>query len=617
MSSSFKRLLLGKPIPTESENRDQLRKHTALAVFSSDALSSVAYATEAILAVLIIAGTFTLGLSLPISLAITALLVIVGISYRQTIHAYPGGGGAYIVARENLGVVPGLVAAGALLVDYVLTVAVSISAGVAAITSLAGALGYPGLREYGVGLALIFIATITLLNLRGIRDKGLLFALPTYIFVLSILGMIAYALIRYFIVGAPDLPPPASIEPPVNAELISAWLILRAFAAGCTALTGIEAISDNVQDFKPPAARNAATTLTVMIVLLVTMFLGITYLANLYGVTPNSVTNETVLSQLARGVFGIGPIYVLLQVATALILVLAANTGYADFPRLAFFLARDRFLPRQLANRGERLVFSNGILVLGIAAAVLVVLFQANPIALLPLYTLGVFTSFTLSQLGMVRRNLRTQTNGSERAALISGIGALLSGVVLVMLALTKFIHGAWIVIIVIPILVLGFQVIARHYTRVAEQLSLTTAVRPQPIRRLTAVVLVSGVHKGMLPALELGRALAPDNVTAVYVNLEPDQGMRIRSRWEEWGCDVPLVVLDSPYRSLVTPVLKYVQEIEGRYRDDQVMVILPEFIPSRWWEHLLHNQTGLLLRAALMFRAGKTVISVPYKLER
>lgn len=617
MSSSLKRLLLGKPIPTESENRDQLQKHTALAVFSSDALSSVAYATEAILAVLIIGSTFALGLSLPISLAITALLVIVGISYRQTIHAYPGGGGAYIVARENLGVVPGLVAAGALLVDYVLTVAVSISAGVAAITSLAGALGYPGLREYGVGLALIFIATITLLNLRGIRDKGFLFSLPTYIFVLSILGMIAYALIRYFIVGAPDLPLPASIDPPVNAELISVWLILRAFAAGCTALTGIEAISDNVQDFKPPAARNAANTLTVMIVLLVTMFLGITYLANLYGVTPNSVTNETVLSQLARGVFGIGPIYILLQVATALILVLAANTGYADFPRLAFFLARDRFLPRQLANRGERLVFSNGILVLGIAAALLVVLFQANPIALLPLYTLGVFTSFTLSQLGMVRRNLRTQTNGSERAALLSGIGALLSGVVLVMLALTKFVHGAWIVILVIPILVLGFQVIARHYTRVAEQLSLTTAVRPQPIRRLTAVVLVSGVHKGMLPALELGRALAPDNVTAVYVNLEPDQGMRIRARWEEWGCDVPLVVLDSPYRSLVTPVLKYVQEIEGRYRDDQVMVILPEFIPSRWWEHLLHNQTGLLLRAALMFRAGKTVISVPYKLER
>ncbi|WP_129673286.1 APC family permease [Candidatus Chloroploca sp. Khr17] len=617
MSSSLKRLLLGKPIPTESENRDRLRKHTALAVFSSDALSSVAYATEAILAVLIIGSTFALGLSLPISLAITALLVIVGFSYRQTIHAYPGGGGAYIVARENLGVVPGLVAAGALLVDYVLTVAVSISAGVAAITSLAGALGYPGLREYGVGLALIFIATITLLNLRGIRDKGFLFSLPTYIFVLSILGMIAYALIRYFIVGAPDLVPPASIDPPVNAELISVWLILRAFAAGCTALTGIEAISDNVQDFKPPAARNAANTLTVMIVLLVTMFLGITYLANLYGVTPNSVTNETVLSQLARGVFGIGPIYVLLQVATALILVLAANTGYADFPRLAFFLARDRFLPRQLANRGERLVFSNGIVVLGVAAALLVIIFQANPIALLPLYTLGVFTSFTLSQLGMVRRNLRTQTNRSERAALLSGIGALLSGVVLVMLVLTKFVHGAWIVILVIPILVLGFQVIARHYTRVAEQLSLTTAVRPQPIRRLTAVVLVSGVHKGMLPALELGRALAPDNVTAVYVNLEPDQGMRIRARWEEWGCDVPLVVLDSPYRSLVTPVLKYVQEIEGRYRDDQVMVILPEFIPSRWWEHLLHNQTGFLLRAALMFRAGKTVISVPYKLER
>ncbi len=303
--------------------------------------------------------------------------------------------------------------------------------------------------------------------------------------------------------------------------------------------------------------------------------------------------------------------------ATALILVLAANTAYADFPRLSSFLSRDRFLPRQFASRGDRLVFSNGILALGFFSAMLVVIFQANEIAMLPLYAIGVFISFTLSQSGMVRRHLRLQEQGWRRGALINGLGALLTAVVLVVLGLTKFTHGAWVVLLLIPFLVLLFQVIHRHYARVAEQLSLTTAAKPVPVRRLTVVVLISGVHKGVLPALELAKSLAPDNVTAVYVNLDPEHIERISARWAEWGCELPLVVLESPYRSLITPLMKYIDEIEGRYHDDQVMVILPEFIPSRWWEHLLHNQTGLMLRTALMFRKGKTVISVPYKLEK
>jgi len=388
-------------------------------------------------------------------------------------------------------------------------------------------------------------------------------------------------------------------------------------SCGSDSASGRFAISDGVSAFKAPEAKNASTTLAWMVGLLVTMFLGITYLAHLHGAVPNELTHETVVSQIARTVFGTGPFYFVIQAATALVLVLAANTAFADFPRLASFLSRDRFLPRQFSSRGDRLVFSNGILALGFFSAALVVIFRANAIALLPLYAIGVFISFTLSQAGMVRRHLRLQEEGWERSVLINGAGATLTAVVMVVLAVTKFTHGAWVVLLLIPLLVLLFQVIRSHYTRVAEQLSLTTAAKPIPVRRLTAVVLISGVHKGVLPAIELAKALAPDNVTAVYVNLDPDQIERIKERWAEWGSGLPLVILESPYRSLIAPLLRYIDEIESRYHDDQVMVILPEFIPSRWWEHLLHNQTGLLLRTALMFRKGKVVISVPYKLGR
>jgi len=616
MASSYKRLLIGKPIATEQQHEERLSRFTALAVFSSDALSSVAYATEAILAVLILGGIAALSNSLIIGAAVAILLVMVGISYRQTIHAYPQGGGAYTVARENLGELPALVAAGALLIDYVLTVAVSISAGVAAITSLAGTWGYPELRHLAVPLALVCIAIVSLANLRGTKESGAIFAIPTYAFITSILAMITFALIRDAMFGAEPVVHP--IPPEIHAsQAIGLWLLLRAFAAGCTALTGIEAISDGVQAFRPPEAKNAAATLTTMVIILVTMFIGITYLAHLHGAVPNELTHETIISQVARTVFGVGPAYTFIQIATALILVLAANTAFADFPRLASFLSRDRFLPRQFASRGDRLVFSNGILVLGLCSALLVVIFQANEIALLPLYAVGVFISFTISQTGMVRRHLRLQSPGWQRSILISGTGAMLTATVMVVLGVTKFTHGAWLVLMLIPILVISFQTIHRHYQRVADQLSLTTAVRPRSVRRLTAIVLVSGIHKGTLPALELAKSLAPDNVTAVYVNLEPEHAERMHTRWREWGCNVPLVILESPYRSLITPLLKYIDEMEGHYRDDHLLIVLPEFIPSRWWEHLLHNQTGLLLRTALMFRKGQTVVSVPYKLER
>lgn len=615
MVGQIKRFLVGKPIATDEQPHKRFSKITGLAILSSDALSSVAYATEAILAVLLIAGAAALGLSLPIAGGIALLLIVVAFSYRQTIRAYPGGGGAYIVARENLGETPSLVAAGALLIDYVLTVAVSITAGVAAITSLAGNVGLD-LRNLAVEIALACTLLVTLVNLRGVKENSTLVAIPTYTFIAAMLGLIGYGLVSNYFVGPSQVIQP--VAPPIPAgEALGLWLILRAFAAGCTALTGIEAISDAVPSFQQPVARNAGLTLLIMVLLLVTMFLGISWLAYAHGAIPNEMTHETILSQIARTIFGVGPVYIVIQLATALILVLAANTAFADFPRLASFLARDRFLPRQFASRGDRLIFSNGVLALGFCAALLVLLFRANEIALLPLYAIGVFISFTLSQSGMVRRHLNLRESGWRRGLILNGLGAALTGLVLVILAVTKFTLGAWIVIVLVPLLVVAFKAIQTHYKHVASQLSLVGATRPTPLRRHTAVVLVSGIHRGVLPALQYARSIAPDNVTAVYVNLDPEQTEKLRARWCDWGCDVPLVVLDSPYRSLVTPLLRYIDEVDSRYTDDVVTVILPEFVPARWWEHLLHNQTGLLIKTALTFQKGKVVTSVPYRLER
>jgi amino acid transporter len=616
MMGELKRLVVGRPLSTEQQQHERLSKVTALAVFSSDALSSVAYATEAILAALLLGGLAAGALSLPIAAAIVALLLVVGFSYRQTIHAYPSGGGAYIVAHENLGEKAGVVAAASLLIDYVLTVAVSISAGVAAITSLAGTWGYVGVLNFRVEIALACILVITMVNLRGVKESGAIFSVPTYLFVFSILAMVLVGVARTTAHAPPleALPALPLVEP---TEAIGLWLVLQAFAAGCTALTGVEAISNGVPAFRKPESRNAATTLTWMVLLLGVMFLGITWLASAYGALPNHATHETVVSQIARSVFGSGPLYGAIQIFTALILVLAANTAYQDFPRLSSLLAKDRFLPRQFASRGDRLVFSNGILALGFSAALLVVIFRADEIALLPLYAIGVFLSFTLSQGGMVRHWLRFREPGWRRSIAINGFGAVLTSAVLVVLTLTKFTHGAWAVLVLIPLIVLALGRIRAHYRDVAQQLSLENVPRPAALRRHTAIVLVSGVHRGVLPALQYAASIAPDNVTAVYVDLDGDSTAKVQAKWREWGGGIPLVVLESPYRSLTGPLLRYIDEVDQRYDDDMLTIIMPEFVPRRWWQHLLHNQTGLLLKTALLFKRGKVVTSVPYHLER
>jgi amino acid transporter len=614
MIDTVKRILVGRPLATEEQQHQRLRKIVALAVFASDPISSNAYATEAIILVLMTAGAAALTLSIPISIAIITLLLIVGFSYRQTIHAYPNGGGAYIVAHENLGTLPGLTAAAALLIDYVLTVAVSVAAGVFAITSLAAAWGYPQLAEYRVEIALMCIALITLVNLRGVKESGAIFAAPTYLFVVSMLACIGIGVVGLAFGGiAPRAPDPAVV--PATSSTLSLFLILQAFSAGCTALTGVEAISNGVPAFKQPESRNASVTLIVMLSILGIIFLGITVLAHYLGVVPHE--HESVVSQIARAVVGAGGFYFVIQVATALILVLAANTAYADFPRLASLLSRDRYLPRQFASRGDRLVFSNGILVLGLLAGLLIVLFDAREQAMLPLYAIGVFISFTLSQSGMVQHWRRFREPGWRRSIAINAVGATLTAIVFVVIIVTRFERGAWAVLIAIPLLVLVFRAIQQHYNAVARQLSLEKASRVEPVRRHTALVLVSGMHRGVIPALEFARSLAPDNTTALYVDLDAEAAAKVRAKWKQWGGDVPLEILPSPYRSLVGPILRYIDELDARYQDDVLSVILPEFIPSKWWQHLLHNQTALTIKAALLFRKGVVVISVPYHLEQ
>jgi amino acid transporter len=613
MFGSLKRFLVGAPLANEQLAHERLSKRTALAVFSSDALSSTAYATEAILIALSIAGPAVLGLATPISIAIAVLLITVAFSYRQTIMAYPQGGGTYIVARENLGTLPALTAAASLLIDYTLTVAVSISAGVAAITS-----AWHWLDPWRVEIAVGMVLLLTVVNLRGVKESGSMFAVPTYTFVGSMFALIAVGLFKMATGQVVQAAPPEISHFPSIAEPLTLFLILRAFAAGCTALTGIEAIADGVPAFKKPESRNAAITLVMMAVLLCSMFLGVTVLANAYHIVPDGAMEpETANSQLARAIFGAGsPFYFVLQIATMLILILASNTAFADFPRLSYFLANDRFLPRQFSHRGDRLGFSNGILVLGLIASVLVLIFGAREQALLPLYAVGVFISFTISQVGMVQRWRRLQTPGWKTNALINGLGATVTGLVMFVIAGTKFLEGAWAVVALIPIMVMILLKIHSHYADVANQLSLASAPRPQAVRRHTAVVLISGVHRGVIPAIQYGLSLAPDNVTAVYVDLDPVATEKIKAKWEDWGSGVPLVVLPSPYRSLVQPLLKYIDETDAMYDDDILTIVIPEFVPSKWWQYALHNQTALQLKAALFFNRSTCVLSVPYHLD-
>jgi amino acid transporter len=522
---------------------------------------------------------------------IAALLLIVASSYYQTVHAYPTGGGAYIVARDNLGTLPSLVAGGALLTDYVLTVAVSISAGVAAITS-----AFPALYPWRVTLALAAVAFVTLVSLRGVRESGRVFAVPTYFFIVTMFLLIVTGLVR-LLFGHPVSGAPASTAVPAAVQGLTVFLVLRAFASGCTALTGVEAISDGVPVFKPPEGDNAGKTLLWMAGILVSMFLGITLLVRQFGVLP--LEGETVVSQLACIIFGISPLYYAVQVATALILMLAANTSFSDFPRLVMWIALDRFLPHQLTNLGDRLVYANGILLLGGLASLLVIIFGASTHALIPLYAVGVFVSFTLNQAGMVRRWLKLRSPGWRHSAVINGVGAIATGVVLVVVAATKFVHGAWIVLLLIPLLVHGFRTIHRHYDEVAEQLSLTQPW-PGPVLQHTVIVPVAGLHRGVLKAVQYAQALSGE-LHVVTVESDPQETAKLRARWQEVLPEVSLEILPSPYRSVIAPLLEFIDRFVDE-EDHYVTVVVPEFVPTRWWHHLLHNQTAWMLRVALLY---------------
>jgi amino acid transporter len=603
LAHRLKRLLVGTPLPTAQARHERLGKAPALAIFASDALSSVAYATEEILLVLTAAGAIALSYSLPIGVAIAALIGIVVSSYRQTILAYPQGGGAYVVSKDNLGTAASLVAAAALLIDYVLTVAVSAAAGIAAVTS-----AIPFLFPYRVWLCVGAVSVIAIVNLRGIRESGRIFAAPTYLFIASLLGLILYGGWAAVFDEAPYPPHPPGLEG------IGLFLILRAFSAGCAALTGVEAVSDGVPAFKPPEAHNARIVLAWLGVILITLFLGITYLAYDFGIRPRE--DETVVSQIARHVFGTGPAYFEIQFVTMLILLLAANTSFADFPRLAYFLARDRFIPRQFGTQGDRLVFSNGIVILGGLAAGLLVVFKGNTHALIPLYAVGVFISFTLSQSSMVRRWLRLRSPGWWWRAAVNGVGAAVTGGVMVTIAVTKFSHGAWIVLLLIPFLVSLFLAVHRHYEDVAGQLSLEDFGPPPPMTN-TVLVLVGDLHRGVVRAIQYAQTLSP-NPKAVYVETDPDRTRRLEDRWGKWGMGVPLIVLNSPYRSLLGPLMEYIEGLQRQGGDNHIVtVVLPEFLPARWWQQILHNQTALLIKGQLLFRKNVVVTDVPHHLRR
>ncbi len=599
----LKRLFVGTPLPTAQQRHERLGKATALAVFASDALSSVAYATEETLLVLVLAGTVALSYSLPIAFAIAVLIAIVVSSYRQTIRAYPRGGGAYIVSKDNLGTYAGLVAGAALLIDYVLTVAVSVAAGVAALTS-----AVPFLFHYRVPLCVAAVVAVAVANLRGLRESGKLFATPTYLFIGSLGALLVYGGAGALFDFIPEAP--YQRHPP-GLEGVGLFLILRAFASGCTALTGVEAVSDGVPAFKPPEAHNARVVLMWLGAILITLFLGITVLAYDFGIVPRP--DETVVSQLARHVFGGGLFYYLIQAGTMLILLLAANTSFADFPRLSFFLARDRFIPRQFATQGDRLVFSNGIVILGGVATVLLVVFGGDTHALIPLYAVGVFLSFTLSQASMVRRWLRLREEGWWWRSWFNGLGAVVTGLVMLTIAATKFTHGAWIVVLLIPTLVTAFAIVHRHYAEVAQQLSLENFEPPPPITN-TVLVLVGDIHRGVVKAIQYAQSLSP-NAKAVFVETDPDRTRRLEEKWGKWGMGVPLIVLTSPYRSLLGPLLEYLDNLQKDDEHHMVTIVLPEFIPAKWWQLGLHNQTALLIKGAMLFRKNVIVTDVPYHL--
>ncbi|HET7488295.1 MAG TPA: APC family permease [Acidimicrobiales bacterium] len=615
MFQALKRLLVGRPLATAEQEHQRISKVIALAVFSSDAISSTAYATEEILFVTAV-GTSSLALGLsvlvPIALTVAILLVIVVTSYRQTIFAYPSGGGSYVVSRENLGEYPSLVAGASLLVDYILTVAVSISAGVAAIISIPA---FQGLVHQRVLLGLILIGLITVANLRGIKESGKIFAGPTYVYIFAFGSLVVVGLLRVFFGHIqPILYNPEQAEAARAAGgSLSLFLILKGFSSGAVALTGTEAISNGVPAFRKPESHNAAATLVWMGVILGTLFFGSAVLA--HHLHPYPSHDETVISQLGRAVFGEGFMYVLLQFSTAAVLTLAANTAYADFPRLSSIIARDGYLPRQFANRGDRLVFSNGILFLALTAAVLLVAFHGLTNALIPLYAVGVFTSFTLSQAGMVRHHLRLREPNWRRGVVVNGVGSVATLVVVTIVATTKFTGGAWIPLVLVPFIILLFVSIKRHYVRVSTALALhPEQVRPEAFNH-TVVVLVGRVHRGVIKALHYAKSMRPNHLAAVFVASDHEEAEEMQRQWASFKFDIPLEIVNSPYRDLVDPVEEFLDDLDERWDNDTITVLIPEFVVDKWYTNLLHNQSALALKLALLDRPGTVVTSVPYHL--
>ena len=611
MFSKLKDLLIGPALPTQTLGHKQLNKVRALAAFSPDALASIAYANQEIYLGLVVAGSLGLSYAWPIGLGITSLLVIVALSYFQTIHAYPSGGGSYIVARSNLGTLPGLLAAAALLVDYLLNAAVSLTAGVAALAS-----AFPELWPHRILIALALLLVITLVNLRGLQETGTVMAVPVYIFLGAYLSMLVYGLIRLAIEGPTSL----AVTAPPAIQPLTLFLILHTFSTGSTALTGVEAISNGVPAFQNPQAKNAGRTLMVMAVLMGILFAGSIGLTQFLGVVASP--QETILSALARRLFANGFLYYLIQFATLGILTVAANTSFAGFPRLAAILARDGFLPRQFSSLGDRLAFTNGIILLGIATAVLIVIFGGDTHALIPLFAIGAFLAFTMSQAGMVVHWWKDRGRQWALKSFINGIGALATLTTLVVVIISKFMEGAWVTILLIPLIVIGFYRIYTHYERVRNELSLK-GLPPslKPVETTRVVIPISGIHRGMVGAVNFARSIS-ENVTAVYIELEPGTGERAKTEWKAWWPDVPMVVIPSPFRSIVGPLLQFLDETDAQHNDGQLAaVVLPEFIPGKWWQTLMHNQTAWLIKAALLYRRRKpgmerVVIDVPFHLQ-
>ena len=608
----LKYLLIGPPLPTQELGHEKLNKVRALAAFSPDALSSIAYANQEIFLGLVVAGSAGLAMAWPIGVAIAIVLAIVSLSYFQTIHGYPTGGGSYIVARSNLGTLPGLVAAGALMIDYVLTAAVSLTAGVEAIAS-----AFPGLWPHRVVLALALLLVISLLNLRGIRETGTVMSIPVYLFLFTYLPMLVYGGVRLVIEGQV----PMSITAPPAIQPLTTILILHAFSSGFTALTGIESISNGVPNFRPPEAKNAGRTLIVMAALMGVLFVGSIGLT--YGFAVVAGPQETILSALARSILGNGPGYILIQASTLLVLTVAANTSFAGFPRVAAILARDGFFPRQFTGLGDRLVFANGIGALAVVAGGLIIAFGGDSHSLVPLFAVGAFLAFTLSQSGMVVHWWRERGRRWIVKSAFNAIGALATLVTLLVVGVSKFLDGAWITILLIPLIVVVLLKIRSHYQDVARALSmrgLPPSLKPTPPPRV--VIPISGVHRGIIDAIAYSQSIAKD-VTAVYVEMEPGEGEKIKKKWEQWWPDVPLVIVPSPYRSIIKPLLDFMDETDQKHNDGQLAtVVLPEFIPAKWWQGLLHNQTALMLKAAMLYRRRqhgfqRAIIDIPYHLKK